>query len=162
MTSVNTTSVVHTVTWDRYGEMLEQALGQLLHQDRFKYGEELGVVFPVFGGAFVSGYIARGLTKRVGVEARLFPTSRKYPFTWARPRDFIAADDVLDTGVTLRGIKIQIPQLSSIVTLFAKPQGVKEADELGVKAAYARLIPQEDWVKFPWEEGVPLEYQRVR
>lgn len=59
-------------------------------------------------------------------------------------QDCLIVDDLVDTGTTLDFIR---PKTSGCIfaTVFAKPKGEDRVD------LYAQAVPQETWVRFPWD-----------
>ena len=58
-------------------------------------------------------------------------------------KDALIVDDISDTGDTLAYLRRSCN--CKMMTIIAKPAGAHLA------SAYARLVPQETWVNFPWE-----------
>lgn len=56
----------------------------------------------------------------------------------------LVIDDLVDSGKSLTLIKQYLPQATYGV-LYAKPDGAKAVD------LYARPMPQDSWLVFPWE-----------
>lgn len=59
--------------------------------------------------------------------------------------NWIAIDDLADTGATLNTVKKAAPQ-AFYASIYAKPAGKEAVDQ------YLKIIPQETWIVFPWEK----------
>lgn len=57
---------------------------------------------------------------------------------------YIAVDDLVDTGETAKMVRRLVPS-ACIACVYAKPLGITFTD------LFARQIPQDTWVIFPWE-----------
>ena len=57
---------------------------------------------------------------------------------------FVFIDDLVDSGETLRKIRVMYPK-AKFAVLYAKPAGESAAD------IFAKKVPQGEWLVFPWE-----------
>lgn len=59
-------------------------------------------------------------------------------------KDCLIVDDLVDTGTTLDFIRPKTDGCS-FLTVFAKPEGENRVD------LFARAVPQDTWIRFPWD-----------
>lgn len=59
---------------------------------------------------------------------------------------WLVVDDLVDTGVTMRMVRMIYPRIT-VAVLYTKPLGHALAD------AFVRSVPQDTWIRFPWEHA---------
>jgi xanthine phosphoribosyltransferase len=59
---------------------------------------------------------------------------------------WLAVDDLVDTGTTMRVVRALFPQIT-VAVLYTKPLGHALTD------AFVRSVPQGTWVQFPWDHA---------
>ena len=139
------------ISWDEF----QDRCVMLAHTIR-KQGHDFDKILCVTrGGIFPTGIISRELNikriENVGIEAYGGPKgqSLKAPkfLKDAHPEfleNALVIEDLVDTGSTLKFLKPHTKNCY-FVAVFAKPEG---ADQLDM---YQKAVPQDTWVRFPWD-----------
>lgn len=114
-----------------------------------------GILAIARGGLIPATLLAHHLAVRtidVIAIATYTDQSRGSPDILHRPRiegdgaGWLAVDDLVDTGVTMRVVRALFPAIT-VAVLYTKPQGHTLTD------AFVRSVPQDTWIHFPWDQA---------
>lgn len=140
------------VSWDEV-QLLCRKLAARIHAER---PDLIRILAITRGGLFPAGILARELNikliETVGMESYSGSDKTAEQSEVVILKDFnqrfshnvLVVDDLADTGRTLRELKKSLVK-PIVVTLFAKPEGLDMVDY------YAEEVPQDTWVRFPWD-----------
>lgn len=137
------------VSWDEV-QSLCRKLAARIHAER---PDLIRILAITRGGLFPAGILARELNikliETVGMESyngmeQGSDVQILKEFNQRFSHNVLVVDDLADTGRTLKELKKSLVK-PVVVTLFAKPQGLEMVDY------YAEEVPQDTWVRFPWD-----------
>lgn len=137
------------VSWDEV-QVLCRKLAARIHHDR---PDLIRILAITRGGLFPAGILARELNikliETVGMESyngmeQGNDVQVLKEFNQRFSHNVLVVDDLADTGRTLKELKKSLVK-PVVVTLFAKPEGLSMVDY------YAEEVPQDTWVRFPWD-----------
>ena len=131
-------------------QILCRMLAARIHHDR---PDLIRILAITRGGLFPAGILARELNikliETVGMESyngmeQGNDVQVLKEFNQRFSHNVLVVDDLADTGRTLKELKKSLVK-PVVVTLFAKPEGLSMVDY------YAEEVPQDTWVRFPWD-----------
>lgn len=137
------------VSWDEV-QSLCRKLAVRIHAERPDLTRILAITR---GGLFPAGILARELNikliETVGIESyngmdRQNDVVILKEFNQHFAYNVLVVDDLADTGRTLKELKKALVK-PVVATLFTKPQGCVDVDY------YGEEVPQDTWVRFPWD-----------
>ena len=143
-------STVLPVTWDD----IDRDAGMLAAQAVVRRPWD-GILAIARGGLIPATLVAHQLAiRRIDVIsiATYDDKSRGSPAVLQMPRidgdgtGWLAVDDLVDTGVTLRMLRRIYPRIT-VAVLYTKPLGHAQTD------AFVRSVPQDTWIHFPWDHA---------
>ncbi len=137
------------VSWDEVQNLCRK-LAVRIHTERPDLSRILAITR---GGLFPAGILARELNikliETVGIESYNGMDQQNdvvilKEFNQRFAENVLVVDDLADTGRTLKELKKTLVK-PVVVTLFTKPQGSVDVDY------YGEEVPQDTWVRFPWD-----------
>jgi xanthine phosphoribosyltransferase len=143
-------NTVLPVTWDDIDRDAERLAAQALVRRPWD-----GILAIARGGLIPAALVAHRLAiRRIDVIAIQTYDDRSLgsPDILQMPRidgegaGWLAVDDLVDTGVTMRMVRTIYPRIT-VGVLYTKPLGHSLAD------AFVRSVPQDTWIRFPWEHA---------
>ncbi len=149
------------LTWDRYGKGAQE-LAEMVHDDGFRPDLILAIAR---GGLFVAGSLGYAMGVKnlyvmnveyyTGVDERLEMPVMLPPYldkVDLRDAKVLIADDVADTGATLKAVHDfaaeEVAEVRSAVLY------EKSASSIKCEYVWKRT---DDWIVFPWSDRDPLE-----
>jgi xanthine phosphoribosyltransferase len=138
------------VTWDD----IDRDAGVLAAHPRVRRPWN-GILAIARGGLIPATLLAHRLSVRqldVIAIATYTDQARGSPEVLQRPgieddgAGWLAVDDLVDTGVTMRVVRGLFPAIT-VAVLYTKPQGHALTD------AFVRSVPQDTWIHFPWDQA---------
>ena len=136
------------ISWEQVQRDVRDLAVRLMEHPPFK-----GIVAVTRGGLVPAAIIAREL------DIHLIETLCVVSYDWQEQNDagccvlkgvegdgegWLVVDDLVDTGKTAKEVRRLLPR-AYFACVYAKPAGVPTVD------VYARDIPQDTWVLFPWD-----------
>ncbi|AXP55651.1 TPA: xanthine phosphoribosyltransferase [Haemophilus influenzae] len=142
----------YVVTWDMFQMHARKLSERLLPASQWK-----GIIAVSRGGLFPAAVLARELGLR-HIETVCIASYHDHNNQGELQvlhaaqvpngsEGFIVVDDLVDTGNTARAIRQMYPN-AKFATVFAKPAGAELVDD------YVIDIPQNTWIKQPWDLGL--------
>lgn len=137
------------VSWDEVQNLCRK-LAVRIHTERPDLSRILAITR---GGLFPAGILARELNikliETVGIESYNGMDQQNdvvilKEFNQRFAENVLVVDDLADTGRTLKELKKALVK-PVVATLFTKPQGCVDVDY------YGEEVPQDTWVRFPWD-----------
>lgn len=141
----------YIVTWDRLQTDVRKLARTLLPSNQWR-----GIIAVSRGGLVPAAILARELGIRhvdtVCVASYDHDTQGdlqilKRAESAGNGEGFILIDDLVDTGETLKELRVMYPQ-AHFVTVYAKPMAKELVDH------YVADIPQDTWIELPWDMEV--------